>query len=361
MTSIRGGFGMYYGHFGQGIMNTFDQNGSFGLSTQAENGVNQSVDTAPRYSSQSAVPTSIIPSVSAGGTFPVTPGDDVAINYGLDNKLHTPYAYVFDFSISRQLPHGTTVEAVYTGRLAHRLLQQRDLGMPLNLTDKNGGGDYFNAATQMIKLADSGTPVENVAAIPYWEHLFPGAATGSLSATQNIYQTEFANFYVVNGSPVWFPVVQGNETAALYDLDLGISAADSTDPTFRYFSPQDASLFAWSSVGTSSYHGLQLSLHHPMKNGLQFDFNYTFSKSVDLGSDTERGYGSQNFSVLINSFNLRGNRGVSDFDVRHSITSNWMVALPFGRHGRFASGVGRGVDAIIGGWTLSGITHWTSG
>jgi hypothetical protein len=213
----------------------------------------------------------------------------------------------------------------------------------------------------MIKLADAGTPVESVSAIPYWEHMFPGAATGSLTATQNIYQTEFANFNLVNGVPQWFPTVQGNETAALYDLDLGISAADSTDPTFRYFSPQYASLYAWSSIGTSSYHSMQLALHHPMKNGLQFDFNYTFSKSLDLGSDTERGYGSQNFSVLINSFNPRGNRGVSDFDVRHAITSNWVVALPFGRHGRFASGVGRGLDAVIGGWTLTGLTHWTSG
>jgi len=35
--SIRGGFGMYYDHFGEGIMNSFDAHGSFGLSTQAEN------------------------------------------------------------------------------------------------------------------------------------------------------------------------------------------------------------------------------------------------------------------------------------------------------------------------------------
>jgi hypothetical protein len=359
LTSIRGGFGMYYDHFGQGIMNTFDQHGSFGLSTEAENGVNQSVDTAPRYVSQSAIPTSIIPSVSAGGNFPVTPGDDVAINYGLDDKLHTPYAYVFDFSVQRQIPHGMTVEAVYTGRLAHRLLQQRDMAMILNLVDKNGGGDYFTAATALSKLANAGTPVDGVSAIPYWEHMFPGAATGGLSATQNIYQTEFASFD--GASNTWSPIVMGNETAALYDLDLGISAADSTDPTFRYFSPQYASLYAWSSIGTSSYHGMQLSLHHPMKSGIQFDLNYTFSKSLDLGSDTERGYGSQNFSVLINSFNPRGNRGVSDFDVRHAITSNWQVALPFGRRGHFASGVSRGVDAIIGGWNLSGLTHWTSG
>jgi hypothetical protein len=360
LTSIRGGFGMYYDHFGQGIMNTFDAHGSFGLSTQAENGVDQHVDNAPRYSGQQDVPTSIIPVPSASGTFPVTPGDGLAISYGLDNKLHTPYAYGFDLAISRELPKGFIVEAAYTGRLAHRLLQQLDLGMPLDLVDPKGGGDYFAAATQMTKLANAGTPVASVPVIPYWEHMFPGAAGGGLSATQNIYQTEFAH---MSSSGTWNPMVQGNETAALYDLDLGISPADASDPTFRYFDPQYSSFYAWSTIGTSSYHGTQLSLRRAMRNGVQFDLNYVFSKSSDIGSDAERGdaFAGQLFSSLINSWNPKGNRGPSDFDVRHSIVGDFVVALPFGRGGAFASNVNRVVDTLIGGWTLSGLVHWTSG
>jgi len=362
LTSVRGGFGMYYDHFGEGIMNTFDAHGSYGLSTQAQNGVNQYVDTAPRFSGPQSVPTSIIPVPSSNGTFPVTPGNGLAISYGLDNKLHTPYAYGFDLAISRQLSKGVIVEAAYTGRLAHRLLQQLDLAMPLNLVDPKGGGDYFTAATQLTKLANAGTPAGNVAAIPYWEHLFPGAAGGGFSATQNIYQTEFSHVHAdpVTHQPVWSPIIAGNETAALYDLDLGYSV-DQTDPLFRYFDPQYSSLYAWSSIGTSSYHSMQLSLHHPMRKGVQFDLNYVFAKSIDLGSDTERGYGGQLFSSLINSWNIRGNRGPSDFDVRHAITGNFVVALPFGRGASFASGVNRALDAVIGGWALSGLAHWTSG
>ncbi len=362
LTSVRGGFGMYYDHFGEGIMNTFDAHGSYGLSTQAQNGVNQYVDTAPRFSGPQSVPTSIIPVPSSNGTFPVTPGNGLAISYGLDNKLHTPYAYGFDLAISRQLSKGVIVEAAYTGRLAHRLLQQLDLAMPLNLVDPKGGGDYFTAATQLTKLANAGTPAGNVAAIPYWEHLFPGAAGGGFSATQNIYQTEFSHVHAdpVTHQPAWSPIIAGNETAALYDLDLGYSV-DQTDPLFRYFDPQYSSLYAWSSIGTSSYHSMQLSLHHPMRKGVQFDLNYVFAKSIDLGSDTERGYGGQLFSSLINSWNIRGNRGPSDFDVRHAITGNFVVALPFGRGAAFASGVNRALDAVIGGWALSGLAHWTSG
>jgi hypothetical protein len=360
LTSIRGGFGMYYDHFGQGIMNTFDAHGAFGLSTQAENGVDQHVDTAPRFSGPQDVPTSIIPVPSASGSFPVTPGNALAISYGLDNKLHTPYAYGFDLAISRELAKGFIVEAAYTGRLAHRLLQQLDLGMPLNLVDPKGGGDYFTAATQMTKLAVAGTPVANVPAIPYWEHMFPGATGGGLSATQNIYQTEYAH---LSSAGTWNPIVQGNETAALYDLDLGISPADSTDPTFRYFDQQYSSFYAWSTIGTSSYHSMQLSLHRPMRNGVQFDLNYALAKSSDMGSDAERGdaFAGQLFSSLINSWNPRGNRGPSDFDVRHSIVGNFVVALPFGRGRAFASNANRLLDTLIGGWSLSGLAHWTSG
>jgi hypothetical protein len=165
----------------------------------------------------------------------------------------------------------------------------------------------------------------------------------------------------VTHQPVWSPIIAGNETAALYDLDLGISPADATDPTFRYFDPQYSSFYAWSSIGTSSYHSMQLSLHRPMQKGVQFDFNYVLAKSSDLGSDTERGYGNQLFSSLINSWNIRGNRGPSDFDVRHAIMGNFVVALPFGRGAAFASGANRTLDAAIGGWTLSGLAHWTSG
>ena len=47
-TVIRGGFGMVYDHIGSGLLNTFDQRGSFGLSTQLSNSTVFSVGTAPR-------------------------------------------------------------------------------------------------------------------------------------------------------------------------------------------------------------------------------------------------------------------------------------------------------------------------
>ena len=38
-------------------------------------------------------------------------------------------------------------------------------------------------------------------------------------------------------------------------------------------------------MGTSNYNALQADLKHKLTHGVQFDFNYTFSKSIDLSSD----------------------------------------------------------------------------
>jgi len=85
-------------------------------------------------------------------------------------------------------------------------------------------------------------------------------------------------------------------------------------------------------MANSNYHALQLNLRKRMQNGVQFDFNYTFSKSIDLASDAERigfvgGLGGQ----IINSWDPKALRAVSDFDTTHQFNANWIVELPFGR------------------------------
>ncbi len=350
---IRCGYGLYYDHFGEGVIDAFDQLGSFGLSTDAENGVDQSVDTAPRFSAFNAPPTSIIPPVTSTGSFPVTPGDNLALAWGIDSNLKTPYSHVFDLSFEREFAGGNTLQLTYTGRLGRRLLQQSDVATPLDLVDPQGGGDYFAAAAALAKLVDQGVPASAVPNIKYWEDMFPLASTGcndGTSNTQCIYESQIAPF-------------RGNETAGLYDLDLGYAPGAPGGATFRYFDPQYASLYAWTSSGTSSYHGLQVSMHHPATHGLAFDVYYTLSKSLDLASDTERSAtsGSTSYGYIINIYHPTGNYGPSDFDVRHSFTGNLDWTLPFGR-GRLVGGnVNRLTDEFIGGWTLNALMHATSG
>ena len=361
-TSIRAGFGIYFDHFGQGVIDSFDQQGSFGLVTADRSPVGQYVDTTPRYVDQTTVPTSIVPTLHVTGNTPVTPGDNLSLAWGVDQGLTTPYSYVFNSSVQHQFAHLGLVEATYTGRLGRHLMQMRDISTTNDLVDPKSGLDYFAAAKLLSKLTDSGAKVSSVAKIPYWEDMFPWIAGGGLTATQVAYEN--------------YQPFRGNEASALFVLDAIPGLYTPNSDLYRYFDPQYSSLYTWSSMGTSSYHGVQMALHHQESHGLQFDLYYTLSHSIDLGSDSERtgpstetiggagGYysGSGGYlSQIINVYNPKGNRGSSDFDVRHSITANVIGGLPFGRGRLLGANANRVTNALIGNWTLTGLTHWTSG
>ena len=373
--SIRGGYGMYYDHFGEGIINTFDQYGSFGLTTTISNpAYGLSTDQAPRMTGLNDIPSSLVSTPPANG-WPAVYPDAKAITWGLDDKLKTPYSHVFDLSVTRELPKNYVVEASYVGRFGHRLLQQDDIAMPLDLYDPKSGMDYYTAATMLAKYARAGTNIANIPNIPYWQDLFPTAAgaglnfgcsvgvdpNASYSATQNIYDL--------------FACVPGNETGALYSLDYpdqggsgpggcfpACSTINGQTGPYHFYQPQFSSLYAWRSIGVSSYNGLEVSLRHHGNSSLQFDINYTFSKSLDMGSDAERitewyGPGGQ----IINTWKPRQLYALSDFNATHQVNSNWVYDLPFGRGKYFGNDSGRAANAILGGWSLTGIFRLSSG
>jgi hypothetical protein len=394
-TSIRGGYGIYYDHFGQGITNTFDRQGSFGLTTSISNSAAvQDVDTSARFSDLFTIPTQSAQTTSdcpvspcsivappPSGTFPVTPPTTAfAITWGLDDKLKTPYSHVIDFSITRELPHGFVVEGSYVGRMAHRLLQEEDLAMPLDIVDPASKTDYFAAATALTKAANAGTDINSLAAIPYWENLFPAAAgnlgfgppgnPGNLGCAPGN-DANATNYTATQAMYDMYSCFAGNETTGLFVADLlclpacsQLAGQPAGGQPFNFFDNQWSSLYAWRSVGNSNYHAAQFSLRHVMTHGLLFDLNYTFSKSIDVGSNAERinqfeggGFASQ----IINSWSPKQLRAVSDFDTRHQINANWVYELPFGRAKAYASGMSRWADAIVGGWQFSGLLRWSSG
>jgi hypothetical protein len=404
-SSIRLGYGMYYDHFGQGIVNSFDQLGSFGLTTALSNpaGV-QTVDGSARFSDINTIPatsastsgdcpTAPCPIVEAApaGSFPVTPpaglAGGYAITWGLDDRLKTPYSHLIDFSVTRELPKGFVFEAAYVGRFAHRLLQEEDLAMPADLWDPASKMDYFTAATLLAKQYRAGVPIQNVQPIPYWEHIYPAAAGPSstqLGGDCNAPGTSCsgltsgalpANVTATQAMYDLFAFNAGNETTALEFADVpGLVSATGCYPAcatvngqqtpFTFYSPQYSSLYAWRSDGNSAYNAGQFSLRHRMTNGLQFDLNYTYSKSIDIGSNAERinhFQGSGFASQVLNSWFPNQLRGVSDFDNSHQVNANWVYQLPFGRGKRFGNRLNRAVDAIVGGWTVSGLWRWTSG
>ena len=96
-------------------------------------------------------------------------------------------------------------------------------------------------------------------------------------------------------------------------------------------------------TGNSSYNALWLTANKRLSRGLQFNASYTFSKSIDYNSLNSQGI------VVQDSYNLRGSRGLSDFDARHRFVVSGLYELPF-------SG-----NRLKDGWQLSTIVQLQSG
>ena len=380
-TSLRVGAGMYFDHFGEAIVNTFDETGSFGLSTTLESGPDLFTEaTSPRFTGPHNLPplAGACGIVSPTTTFPSVPPSNTscgfAIAWGIDNQLKTPYSYDLDASIQIELPGGFIFEQAYVGRLGRHLLQELDLSEPVNLVDPSGGGDYFHAADALSKIVDqnggnygnsygtypNGNSPVSVPTIPYFEDMFPFMQdfdfTGE-SATEAIYNNEWAPNRFVSGL---------GETTALADLDVyDYYGCPPSGCAPRFWSSQYASLYSWASIGTSSYNALQFTLRHPTSHGLNLDVNYTLSKSIDIGSGAE----TSNWQTLDafggadaiqNSWNPKLNKGPSDFDTRNLVSLDWVYDLPVGRGKAFLSDANKVVDALIGGIEWSGLSRWSS-
>ena len=391
--SVRAGYSIMYDHFGIPIVNSFDQHGSFGLSTDLGNpaGVVTPAN-APRFTcliGAACLPPPC-PSLNGpgclfgptpSGAFPVTPSNSAfAINWGLDQTLKTPYSHMFNFSISRQIKEHSSLQISYVGSIGRRLPLQVDLAMPANPTDPASKMSYFQAATMLSQAAAAGTPVSQIQPIPFFENMFPGWSgmpysnlsgqslacapgnyPGNPSATQAIY--ELWNCY------------PHNETFSLFQMDVpnaisGVNLPNSKFGPYTFFHDQFASLYAWRNIGTSDYNALQITYNARWSN-LQGQFNYTFSKSLDEASAAQRigpyegtgGTGSDmnGGGIVINSWDPLSLRGLSDFNAFHQMNANLVYLLPFGKGQRFAAGSGSALQALIGGWHVSGLFRWTSG
>lgn len=397
-STIRAGFGIVYDRLGEGLLDTFDSNGSFGLATTLTNPAGlQTAAGSARLTNVNTIPTvntdgETIFTPAPEATFPLTfpntlDSGGFAIAWGLDDHIKTPYSYTIDLSFGRELGRGFSLEVSYVGRLSHRLLAQSDLAMPLDLKDPQSGVDYFAATKALAQVYRTGVPSNQITASTigsqsqYWMNMLQPLNSGgaySWSCGFGLPHDSDGNIIGPQGtsSPIQamydlFACNSLNETTGLFAWDyFGIPDSNNPDgPSYfpigganSYFNSQYSSLYAWRTNSNANYHALQVNFRHAMSHGVQFDFNYTFSKSIDIMSDAERiGWVSGLGGQIINSWDPNAMRAVSDFDATHQFNANWIAELPFGRNRWIGANSSKGLDAIIGGWQLSGLFRMTSG
>jgi hypothetical protein len=376
-TSIRAGAGIYYDLVGQPLAQTFAGT-TPGISQSFSNPANTlSEAQVPRYTVFGTVPSAIVPPPGKGGlplVYPSIAGTSgsFAITNSIDDNLSSPYTMNLDLSIGRDLGHGFFVQGAYVGRLSRHSLLNRDLAEPLNMVDPKSGQSYYQAMTQLMTFLDlQGGTIANLPKIPFFENMWPAAAGNGLTATQ-VWGLDY------HGDPTKGILKNSNVGDATNTLNNADNASNCNPGStkfsstgrvnamacgiqgpFMMFTPQFSALSTWSSIGLGDYHGMQWTVRKRFSSGLQFDFNYTWSKSIDLGSAQENAGSFTGF--VINTANPSQMRAVSNFDTTHQVNAFGIYQLPFGRGAHFGANMNKAMDAIVGGWQISATYRATSG
>jgi hypothetical protein len=98
----------------------------------------------------------------------------------------------------------------------------------------------------------------------------------------------------------------------------------------------------------SWYHSLQVQVTKRFSHGFSVLGSYTLAKSIDSSSTNNLG------GSVANPFNLRQERGRSDWDRRHSFVASWLYTPPIHFSNKLA-------NSTLGGWTFTAIQTVQSG
>jgi hypothetical protein len=103
----------------------------------------------------------------------------------------------------------------------------------------------------------------------------------------------------------------------------------------------------------SNYNGLQVSLVGRQYQGLQYNLNYTWAKSM---TNAAGNYGVPNVTqglTFENYYNSQADYGVSGDDIRSQFNAVIVYALPYGHGRQFGGSANAVLDEVLGGWTIS--------
>jgi hypothetical protein len=140
-------------------------------------------------------------------------------------------------------------------------------------------------------------------------------------------------------------------------LDAYVFPVPAAGTAIQRINPNFGQIRATEWSGHSSYHSLQTNLTQRPIKGLTYQVAYTWSKSIDNGTNTRADNESLNTVGQPWPFDPRINRGVSDFDTPHNFVANFQYDVPIPQAWK-AHAV---TNTVFGGWQMGGIYTIRSG
>ncbi len=268
-TSLRGGYGIYYGRVinstvYQGLVNT-------GV------GIDRAQRQVTLQASNAAAP--IYPNLLTTGTLVPT-----AIQY-FSPKFQLPQIHQLDAVFEREIARNTVVSASYLASFGNSLPNFVDTNLPV--------------PSNFVDIAIAGGPFD--------------------------------------GRTFRTPIFLG--------------ATQPTSATTARPNPAYAQITELRSNVFTKYHALVLQANRRLTDGLQFQVNYTLSRSYDNGQ-TSQTFSANN--VPFNAFDQQGENALSSFDRRQKLVISAVYNTQF-------KGGSRASRAILNGWTFAPIFNSFSG
>jgi len=309
---------------------------------------------------------------AANAPIPLVPGSPfTAHSSGFDPAAAIPYSHNVSLDIQRAFSHNWLLDVGYIGRFARQVWQNVDAqATDLFAKDPTSGQTLAQAYNAVNAAVNAGI-------LPYC----PGGANNPASCgalPKNAINPAFPKqpFFEnpTYGCPTCTNAIAfadgGDLSLASFMLnnyDQGLFGVGPTGPGSGAFlgpsRPLDPLQMTNNNITTSggiaNYSAMFVTVRKSMSQGLDLNFNYTWSHSVGTAGFNALG---QQYTAYSPStpFDIYSGWGSQNGDRRHVVNASWYYELPFGRGKHFSSSAGF-LNRALGGWYSSGIWTWATG
>lgn len=273
--------------------------------------------------------------------------------FGVDPNYQVQRNYEYNIGIQRNIGFKTALEIRYVGGRSDTAARTTDYNQ-IDIQNNGFLADFRRAQNNCLIQGRTLLTGPNDTRNPLF--LCTNAANIGLAGQQNL--TVFPNLVgqgnLTNATNLSF--IQQGRIGSLAQNYIALRQQGNVvfQPTSNAFITE-----ILTNGGKYRYNALQAEVRRRFSNGLSFQVNYTFQKTLtDILSDVNADQNRQGRFLDNNNPGL--NYGRADYDRTHTVNANMVFELPFGKGKRFLNEGGL-IDTIFGGFQFSSIVSLSSG
>jgi len=292
---------------------------------------------------------------------------------GFDPNLRAPYTQNYTFGIQRELWKNTAIEVRYVGNQSRLAWRTSNLN-EVNIFENGFLTEFKNAQKNLqINQAAGTASFQNLGRVgqvntPIFDAAF-GARGGlaAIAAGSGYASTAFITNLQNGEAGALANTLATNQNYVCRMFGSNFSPCARVLPTANVAGPYPINFFLLNPFvagrlnyvdngGWHSYNGLQVQFRQRLGQGLNWNLNYSFSKSLTNLAVDNANQGLDYVSLRDPGLNKR----LSGFDIRHVIQTFGTYELPIGR-GKWLALNNKLLDNLVGGWTVGNVLVFNTG